>query len=72
MSLPAGSANKRQLPAVVACYVGHPFAQVLILRADHRGAPQREDVLDSGSTADHVEGLEADVRSELDDRLAHD
>ena len=57
--------------AVVACYVGHPFAQVLILRADHRGAPQREDVLDSGSTADHVEGLEADVGSELDDRLAH-
>ena len=50
---------------------GHPFAQVLILRADHRGAAQREDVLDSGSTADHVKGLEADVRSELDDQLAH-
>src|SRR6478735_4931009 len=57
--------------AVVAGDVGHPFAHVLILRADHRGAPQREDVLDSGSTTDHVEGLEADVRSELDDRLAH-
>ena len=57
--------------AVVACDVGHPFVQVLILRADHRGAPQREDVLDSGSTTDHVEGLESDVRPELDDRMAH-
>ena len=51
--------------------VGHPFAQVFIFGADHRGAPLGEDVLDSGSTADHVEGLEADVRPELDDRLAH-
>ena len=57
--------------AIWACYLGHPFAQVLILRADHRGAPEREDVLDSGSTANHVEGLEADVRAELDDRLPH-
>ena|ERR1700739_3186844 len=34
-------------------------------------APRREDVLDSGSTPDHVESLEADVRAELDDPLAH-
>ena len=32
---------------------------------------QREDAFDSGSTTDHVEGLEADVHSELDDQLAH-
>jgi nucleotide-binding universal stress UspA family protein len=55
----------------VASYVGHPFAQALILGAEHRGAPQREDVRDGGSAADHVEGLEADMRAELDDRLAH-
>ena len=68
--LTADTIDRLEYP-VVACNLGYPFAQVLVLRADHRGAPEREDVLDSGSAPDHVEGLEADVCSELDNQLAH-